>query len=133
MMADCETSASAAKAKHFTRWFHAFKCTVQAPDSGAPAHYSASLVRADATSFRMFARSIVAHARRARMAKLYASLRVPHVYFYGRMADGISQDSLRFLAAHHCPAKGFTSAAHWPMSEAPREFYGTLGRSLARY
>ena len=128
-LADLDTARKAAESKGFTRWFRDFKRDVRTPGY-APAHYAASLDEADPFSFHDCAADIVALARGARIAKMYASLLVPHVFFYGR-SGGQSKRSVEFLRTHGCKTISFAGAAHWPMTETPAQFERELARSLA--
>jgi hypothetical protein len=106
---------------------------MRAPGNDAPPHYAESVDEADGLSFRIGAKDIVAFARGARMGKLYAALRVPHVYFYGEAAGGIARSTVQFLAMRECETEAFASAGHWPMQEMPREFGRALIRSIERF
>jgi pimeloyl-ACP methyl ester carboxylesterase len=125
-LADCDTSRKAAESRDFTRWFRVFRRAVRAPGSGAPPHYGAGIDETDVPSFRAYAKDIVALARGARIGKFYASLRVPHIFFYGGAPGGMSRRSLAFLKTHGCETAGFTAAAHWPMTETRLEFSRAL-------
>lgn len=131
-LADCDTSRQAAEARDFPRWFRAFKRMVRAPGA-APSHYVASIDEADALSFRSCAQSIVALARRSGMAKLYAGLDVPRIFFYGAAPGGMSKRSIAFLKLHGCSTEEFVAAAHWPMTETPREFVEALVDGVERF
>jgi len=128
-LADLDTARKAAKSKGFTRWFRDFKRDVRTPGY-APAHYAASLDEADLSSFHACAADIVALARGARIAKMYAALEVPRIFFYGS-SGGQSKRSVDFLRKHDCKIVSFARAAHWPMTEAPAQFERELARSLA--
>lgn len=131
-LADCDTSKEAAQSRDFPRWFRVFKRAVRSPSSGAPRHYGASVDEADGPSFRTCAKDIVELARRSRMGKLYAGLRVPHIFFYGIAPGGMSKRSLSFLIAHRCATEELAAAGHWPMTETPREFNRALACTLRR-
>ena len=64
------------------------------------------------------------------MAKLYAGLHVPSIFFYGVRTGGMSKRSRAFLKAHGCETEEFATAAHWPMTEAPGEFMTALVRGV---
>jgi pimeloyl-ACP methyl ester carboxylesterase len=130
---DCDTSRQAAESADFPRWFRVFKRAVRAPGSGAPPHYGASVDEADGLSFHACAKGIVALARRSRMGKLYAGLRVPRLFFYGVGPGGMSNRSRAFLKAHGCETTEFAAAAHWPMTEAPGEFTQALMYGIERF
>jgi pimeloyl-ACP methyl ester carboxylesterase len=132
-LADCDTTKQASRATDFPRWFRAFRRMVRLPESGAPAHYGTSVAEADGPSFLACAKDIVALASGARMAKLYAAIRAPHIFFYGAATGGISRRSLTFLQAHGCETKEFAAAAHWPMTETPRDFARALIDTIERF
>jgi pimeloyl-ACP methyl ester carboxylesterase len=133
MLVDCFTSRSAAESRDFPRWFRGFKRAMRAPGSGAPSHYADSVDEADGPSFRACAKDIVELSRRAQMGKLYAALRVPHIFFHGARPGGMSKRSLAFLKTRRCETKEFAGAAHWPMTETPREFTKMLLHTLERF
>jgi pimeloyl-ACP methyl ester carboxylesterase len=130
---DCDTSRQAAESSDFPHWFRVFKRAVRAPGSGAPPHYGASVDEAHGPSFGACAKDIVALARRSQMAKLYAGLLVPRIFFYGVAPGGMSKRSRAFLKVHACETEEFAAAAHWPMTEASDEFNQALMRGIERF
>lgn len=127
---DCDTARRASNAADFQAWFRAFRRAVRLPESGAPPHYAASVAEADPQMFLACAHDIVSLARGARMAKRYAALDVPAIYYYGSSVDGLSANSRRFLTQRGLTRERFAKAGHWPMTETPGEFAKTLARSL---
>ena len=130
MLADIDTARKAAKSKGFARWFRDFKRDVHTP-GGAPAHYAASIDEADASTFRACAEDIVALLRGARMAKIYAGLPVPKIFYYGGSTGGQSNRSVDFLQTRGCQTIRFARAEHFPMTETPAQFERELASSLA--
>jgi pimeloyl-ACP methyl ester carboxylesterase len=128
---DCFTAKRASRTADFPRWFRMFRQEVRRPESGAPAHYAISVAGADPATFRACARDIVSYARRARMGKVYASLKLPSVYFYGCAADGISKTTVRLLRNRDLRTRRFAAAGHWPMVETPERFAKALYAVLA--
>lgn len=130
LLADCDTTREASRAADFSAWFKAFRKAVRSPESGAPAHYAAGVDETAPAMFLRGAQDIVAFARRARSADLYAASPTPRIYYYGGAPGSISKESKHFLATRRLASERFAKAGHWPMTETPAEFAAALARSL---
>jgi pimeloyl-ACP methyl ester carboxylesterase len=129
---DTDTSQKASQSDNFTRWFRRFRLAVKSPEGGAPSHYGKSVDEVGAATFLACAHAIVTITRSGAMAKLYAALAMPKIYYYGGAANGLSPATVRWLEANGLETVSFSKAGHWPMIESAAKFKKALRMSIAR-
>jgi pimeloyl-ACP methyl ester carboxylesterase len=130
-LSNTSVGRAVAETDDFDRWFDAFADELyrHGVDGYFPLrHVHAGLLMCDRATFERVAVDAYRLATKDPPGQRYAALSIPRVYFRG--AD-FPAEAAQFLEEQDLAVEVFDGSGHFPMLDAPDEFYGRLSRWLS--